>query len=141
LLKKALHLGGLQGKPPMAVATHLAARHRQTMSLAEEHNLPIRFIGLGTLPESFQVFAGPDCDWVVQSVTDDPLYKHRNDRLPVPKAVQAELIRMREASVDFPATFIAHAVPKGAMTGKTEVALHQVAPLPDRKVTARLKAL
>jgi hypothetical protein len=141
LLKRALHIGGLREMPPQKVAAHLVERHRHTMALAEEHNLPIRFIGLGRLPESFQVFEGPDCDWVLQSVPDDPLYQHRNDHLPVPAAVRTELSRMIEVGVDFPATFIAHAVPTGAMKDKTEVALSQVAPLPHRKVTARLRAL
>lgn len=141
LLKRELHLGGLRELPPQKVAAQLVERHRHTMTLVEEHNLPIRFIGLGKVPEGFEVFAGPDCDWVFQSVPDDPLYQHRNNRLPVPEAVRTEIGRMKAVGVDFPATFIAHAVPTGSMKDKMEVELHQVAPLPDREVTARLNAL
>jgi hypothetical protein len=141
ILQRDLSVNNQVVKPPERVARRLVRHHHRTMRLVSEHDLPIRFVGFWRIPESFEVLKGPDCDWVLQSVPDDPLYQHRNNHLPVPEAVRTEIGRMNEAGVDFPATFIAHAVPTGSMKDKMEVEFHQVVPLPDREVTARLNAL
>lgn len=141
LFRHLFEIKGLREMPSQKVAARLVERHHHIMKITAEHDLPIRFIGFGRIPRSFQVFAGPDCDWVVQSVPNDPLYKHRDNRLPVPEPVRTEVEHMIGAGTDFTATVSAHAVQSGLMNNQTEVALRHIAPRPDWRVAARLSAL
>lgn len=141
LIHNQLPIWLINQQPPSHVACDIAQSHQNTLTLVNEHDLPIEFIGFGKIPENFQVFDGPDCDWVLLNILEDPILSHRNGRLPVPRTVKKNILKMAAIGIDFSATFIAHAVPKGSMKGKREISLEQVFPYPDPSASTRLGRL
>lgn len=141
LVRSQLPIWLINQQPPRHVAYEIAQRHHNTVALVYEHKLPIELIGFSKIPENLQVFEGPDCDWVLLNMLDDPILSHRNGKYPVPRTVRKNILEMAAIGVDFSATFIAHAVPKGSMEGKQEISLDQVFPYPDPSATSRLERL
>lgn len=141
LVERELHSGLLNQSPPSCLIQQIDQTHQNTIALGRDHALPIDFVGFGKLPVGHQVFEGLDCDWVLMGIPDDPLYVHRQGKLPVPQAVKTDILRMVEAGVEFSATYIAHGVPKGAIYGQSQVSLDQVMPLPEPSVSKRLRRL
>lgn len=141
LVQRELQSRLLNQSPTSRVIQQIDQTHQNTLALCRDHALPIDFVGYGKLPVGHQVFEGFDCDWVLMGIPDDPLFVHRQGRLPVPQTVKSDILRMVEVGVEFSATYIAHGVPKGAMYGQSQVSLEQVMPLPDPRVSSRLRRL
>lgn len=140
-LQRALAVNNRVTRPPGRVARKLVEHHHEIMRLTQEHNLAIRFLGFGALPQEPIVFAGPDCDWVLINAAYDPLYEHFDHYLPVPAREKRKLVGMKNVGVSFSDSVVAHALPEGALKDGEKLSLNLVKPLPAPQVTSRLRFL
>lgn len=87
---------------------------RRVERLAAAVNADIQFIGIHPLFEEVRVYRGRDRDWVLAPAHLDPLIGEMGGSLPIPR-VELERLRRLVSAVDFPAVYIGHDVPSGAV--------------------------
>ncbi len=94
--------------------------------------LPVRYLGTMPLFAGHRVYAGPNTDWVLLELADDPLFQDRHG-FPIPAPVLADLRRIRR-SVELDALFVAHEVPRGAVVEDRPIPREALLPPPSRRV-------
>lgn len=125
---------------PSPIAAEVAIRYEETTRLSSPHNLSIQFVGLRPVFEGVKFYPGKNFDWALMNITEDPLFQTQGGKLYVPDHVLEDFANMREAGLDFPVTFIAHEIQKGAI--QKGIPLEKlITPLPAEQVIQRLQKL
>ncbi len=70
--------------------------------------VPITYLGITPLFAEARAYAGAETDWVISPVAD-------LGEAVVPRAERGMLLRLADAGIDFPMTYIAHEVEKGRL--------------------------
>ncbi len=87
----------------------LARNSTRMVDRARQAGVPITYLGIAPIFAEPRAYAGPQTDWVLSPVAD------LSDAV-VPRAERAALLRLADAGIDFPMTYIAHEIPKGRLT-------------------------
>lgn len=118
-------------------SSFLWRRFRDTLSKAQQAQLPVKYLGYGPLFSEPQLISGRQRNWVVMPVEVDPMF-HRYGRFYAPQEVLTCLNTMVEAGIDFDAIYVAHEIPKHVPRERWEEA---ILPAPCPKVRRRLHTL
>jgi hypothetical protein len=81
---------------------------------AKAIGVPITPLGVQALFDETRLYQGTDSDWALAPAEDDAHLKA--GPLPIPRRQLAQLKRLPESGLNFPAVFVAHEIPKGAAT-------------------------
>lgn len=126
---------------PVPISTGMVPLHNHTLERAQRRRLPLRFLGYAPAFSGTRVYPGANSDWALMNVTEDTLFKAFNNRLPMPKAVKRDLMRVTQAGIDFDAIYVAHEIAPGIVRSGENVPLDLVMPPPPPGFTRRANAL
>jgi hypothetical protein len=93
---------------PARRTAFLARNSTRVVGRAREAGVPITYLGIAPIFAEPRAYAGPQTDWVLSPVHD------LSDAV-IPRAERAALLRLADARIDFPMTYIAHEIPKGRL--------------------------
>ncbi|MCC7105687.1 MAG: hypothetical protein IT307_11125 [Chloroflexi bacterium] len=94
----------------------LQRRAREIMAVSVQAGLPVSYLGTMPLFADHRVYGAPHLahDWVLLDAASDPLLTEPGG-FPVPDRVLRDLRRVADR-VEFDAVYVAHEVPRGAVT-------------------------
>ena len=126
---------------PQTVSNSLVRRYKETALITTMNRLPVRFVGYASPFSGTRIFKGPNCDWAMMYLGEDPVYCFHGNKLYAPHHVTTDVKRMAAAGLKFDAIFVAHEIPTGAVKPGQKISLDLIVPPPPPKVMKRLRFL
>ena len=107
------------GRPRRIVTQHtlpprLYSRAMTVATALEQVEMDVPCLGLATLFDEERVYPGPDRDWVLLPLAEDPSYRQHDGFATLPRVI-SRLERIRDAGIEFDTLYIAHELPKGIL--------------------------
>lgn len=124
---------------PISCPKPLIQKHTNVEIIATKKQLPVRFLGYSPIFSETRIYQGPESDWALMNLADDPLYYSNGQRLIVPSVVAQDINSIVKAGIDFSTIYIAHEIPKGSIKQGEEIPLELIAPPPPPDVVRRVK--
>jgi hypothetical protein len=87
----------------------------QVLQEAAWLGVPIEYLGTHPAFDEIRVYRGDGRDWVLAPLHLDRVFQDGGGALPIPAANLETLWRLVDGGVDFPAVYIAHDIPAGAI--------------------------
>ena len=106
----------------------LLDRYQKTQDLATQADLPLQFLGYQPVFSDTKIYHGPNTDWVMMNLTQDPLFQAQGQKLYAPAQARQDLMNLVAAGLVFDAIFIAHEIPPGSVLPDDQVPLAALMP-------------
>lgn len=126
------------GNLSLAPNESLLRRHHDIMRVKHKQGLPIRFLGYADTFSGMRVYEGPDNDWVLMNLDEDPQYLEMGEKLVAPRVVVEQLTKMQAHGTSADHIYIAHEVPKGSIKQGQAIPLEAILPPPPAEVAKRV---
>ncbi len=100
--------------PPVVPGPATLLRAHHILTLAEQHALPVQFLGYREPFREPIIFHTRSRAWVITPLRADPLFRYYGNRLYAPDRVVTRVRAMVRAGLDFDDIYIAHELPENA---------------------------